>query len=254
MSNSVVFMMKTTAREQLRSKAALYLDLLTSITYATVFLLQIQLIYRINPHGFVNLSKPFFLVALFSSQIIVFLGFDTSTKKLAESVIDGQFDITLLRPVNIFVYKYIRYANIGQFIMICLFLCGLTISIVRANLDVLITIKILFFILCASLIKINTLAAGYSIAFFTRNIVIVKRLRTLEELTQNKPADIFPGFMKFILTYVLPFIVIQCFIFDLVRGFDTTRFWVITIVWLTLSILLNKFLWSLGLKKYESIG
>lgn len=242
-------------RHSMRSKIGMILSLSVPLAYTVAYVLQVIINYRINPDAFVSLPISYYFVALFTSQSIVFTAWERSPRELARKVLTSEIDNYLLRPVNLFYFKYFRHIDIIVPVMITLYISGVLVSFSFTGLPLHILIYIFIIIICGTLIKLNVRSAARGLVFFYRDILNTTRVEeSLDGLTQNKPPEVFPTVIKVLLTICLPFMLFNNSTFEVVRSLDTPFFWFILYFWTILSMFINKYIWLLGLKNYESIG
>ncbi len=255
MFKAIAILLKANYKIELKSVRVFILNLLTPIIYPVVFVIQIFIMYKINPHAFFNLPQELFIVGMFAVQVIFWASNDRSMRFLTLDILSANFDLVLLKPVNLFFYKYFRHFDMLSLTMIILNLLAFMFTAIHYGLDAFMIGKSLLLIVCVSLLYLNLKCIFYGFTFFARDARQISRIhRTLEDLTWMKPPEIFPAGLRTFLTYLLPYIVVTGFIFELLRSHDTTLFWIIIISWLIISALLNTGIWKLGLKRYESMG
>jgi ABC-type uncharacterized transport system permease subunit len=229
--------------------------LMTPLAYSAVFIAQTYLYYQINPTPFEGISIAKFYVCLFVNQLVIFLLFEKNVKALTNDIITSKIDLVLIRPFNLFIYKYFRTIRFPQLVMPILFIIGLTISIIWDQTPEIVVVKLIIFIFLSAIITNNILAALYGLGTFTRESNPIVRLKeSIIDLTQLKPPEIFPVTLRGVLIFVIPFIVTFGFMFDIVRYRDSLGFWLIIGLWVIISALLNYFVWKKVLANYESAG
>ncbi|MDQ3099216.1 MAG: ABC transporter permease [bacterium] len=250
-----LLLMQYSIRQSMKSKVAFVMGLTVPLAYSLVFIVQILINYRINGNAFNNLPMSYYFTALFTSQTIVFTAWERSPRELAKSVLTADIDLLLLKPINLFYFKYFRYLDIVVPIMILLYISCMLISFSITNLPIHILGYIFVIIICGSLIKLNLRASVRGLIFFYRDILNTTRVEeSLELLSQNKPPEVFPILIRTFLTLFLPVMLFNNSTFDVIRSLDTPLFWLLLFFWTGLAMYINKSIWSRGLQKYESIG
>jgi ABC-type uncharacterized transport system permease subunit len=250
-----LLLIRASLRQNMKSKKAMFMGLLVPQAYSTVFIFQILINYKINPHAFNDLPMSYYFTALFTSQTIVFTAWERSPRELAKLVLSSDIDLILLRPVSLFYYKYFRYFDFIVPTMAGFYLILLFISFYFTGLPLIVLGYIFVVIIVGSLIKLNIRTALRGLVFFFRDVLNTTRLEeSIELLTQNKPPEVFPLLIKTFLTFIIPVLLFNNGAFDIVRSFETPQFWLLLFFWLGLSITLNHFSWTEGLKRYESMG
>jgi ABC-type uncharacterized transport system permease subunit len=252
----LVFMIaRASFKQQTKTPASLLTNIATPTIFASVFLLQFFLIYQINPQPFAELSLSQFFACFFATQIILFFIFDRSLNRMRQAILTSDLDFLLLRPINLFFFKYLRHLDVQIPYILVYSVIGLGLSLMISQTPLLQMLKLAVFIVMAGLIRSNTYAIAIGLNFFSRDGFGVREAtNAATDLTINRPPEIFPTNLRFVLTFVLPLLVVNSFVFDLVRGRDSAGFWLITLAWLGLSWLGNVIVWQKGLERYESIG
>ncbi|MDQ3238931.1 MAG: ABC transporter permease [bacterium] len=250
-----ILLVKASIKKDLKSPLFVLISILTPQAYSVAFVAQIIINYQINPNAFHNLPIEYYFTALFVSQTIVFTSWERSPRELAKQVLTSEIDLILLKPINLFYYKYFRGYNMMVPIMITFYLCSLLIAFYLAKLPLIILFKLLLLIVLGTLIKLNLRTGLRGFVFFNRNALNTVLLEeSMDGLTQNRPPEIFPTPIKIFLTFFLPYILFNNSAFDIVRSLNTSFLWIVILSWTVIAMLFNHFVWSIGLKRYESYG
>lgn len=167
----------------------------------------------------------------------------------------GDFDKILLRPVHPLLsiigaskeYSALGYLGLGLFITISM-LIELAIPV-----TCILIAKIIFFsIIGAAIIgAINTIFSIASFWTYKSNEVIwtFYRMYTFAQY----PIDIYNGFIKFIITYILPFVFVAYYPTMNYLGMDKYLIWLSPLIAIVLwFVAIN--VWNWALKKYRSTG
>lgn len=177
--------------------------------------------------------------------------FDIGPKYIRE----GDFDKILLRPVHPLIsiigeskaFTAFGYLGLGLFITISM-LVKLAIPI-----TFILILKIIFFsIIGAAIIgAINTIFSIASFWTYKSNEVIWTFYR-MYTFTQY-PIDIYNGFIKFLITYILPFAFVAYYPTMNYLGMDKYMIWLSPVIAIVLWIVAVN-IWNWALKKYRSTG
>jgi ABC-type uncharacterized transport system permease subunit len=139
--------------------------------------------------------------------------------------------------------------------MMTLSYIAFVVSGIIAGLTLWMILKATLFIVLVSILYLNLKCIFYGLVFFARDARQISKFhQSLEDLVWNKPADVFPSLIQLLLTYALPYILVGCYIYNLLRGQDNLLFWGLIVVWLSITATGNYLVWKKGLQKYESIG
>lgn len=227
----------------------------TSLVYLGVFILQGFIIYQINPSPFVGIDLYDFMFILFASQLIFFLTTQYTIIDFSRMVLDSSIDVILMRPVGILYYKYFHDINRPRVYLLVIYFFLMIISAVWANISFLIFIKMVVFMPLAALIGNLFYSIIYGLAVFLRNADSLKKLaQAIVELFDKKPIEVYPNPIRGFLTYFFPVAIFTFLIFEIVRGTDNIFFWISVFSWAIILYFVNKVIWDLGFKNYESIG
>jgi ABC-type uncharacterized transport system permease subunit len=255
MFKPAVILIKANYKQQIKHHKVLFIQIFVPMMYTIVFVAQILINYHINPHAFAKLPIALYFTVLFALQMVVFLSMERSLRFLAQSALNSDLDYTLLRPINLSYYKYFRIFDIQAPVMLTFYFIAFSISAYYAQISLTLVGQILSFVLLGSIIKLNLRAAVRGLVFHARDILQTTRLEeSLDYLVINKPPEVFPSFIKFILTFILPYMLFHNYLFDIVRAFSDSKLWLLLAFWVVLSGIINSSVWSLGLRKYESMG
>lgn len=193
-------------------------------------------------------------VMLISIGIVYFV-FDELYEIGPKYIREGDFDKILLRPVHPLIsiigcsYEFtsLGYLGIGLFITVSM-LIKLAIPI-----TFLLIFKIIFFsIIGAAIIgAINTIFSIASFWTYKSNEVIwtFYKIYTFAQY----PIDIYNGFIKFLITYILPYVFVAYYPTMNYLGMDKYMIYLSPIVAIVLWIIAIK-VWNWALKKYRSTG
>lgn len=186
---------------------------------------------------------------------IVDLCFDSLYDIGPKYIREGDFDKILLRPVHPLIsiigeskaFTAFGYLGLGLFITISM-LVKLAIPITFV-----LILKIIFFsIIGAAIIgAINTIFSIASFWTYKSNEVIWTFYR-MYTFTQY-PIDIYNGFIKFLITYILPFAFVAYYPTMNYLGMDKYMIWLSPVIAIVLWIVAVN-IWNWALKKYRSTG
>lgn len=204
-----------------------------------------------NP--FVKLSLEMYLLTFYILQMIVFLTFDQSQRFIAKEILSGAFDYVLLRPVNLFYFKYFRIPSLMAIVMTLIYIVTITITTIIYRIPTELVLTLVAFALLASFIILNIKSGMRGLVFFRRDILNSTRVEeSLNIFVMNKPPEIFPAPVKILFTFFIPYLVVHNHAFEVLRGNNSSFVWTMLGVWVCVSVMFNKVVWYFGLKKYES--
>jgi ABC-type uncharacterized transport system permease subunit len=254
----IYILLKSKLKDELGSKYFYTVSITTPFVYTAIFIFQAMITYQVNPNAFQNLSKEGFFVCIFAGQLVFYLksisAYD-SLALLSRSVKTSELDVILLRPLNLFYYKYFHLFSASTFVLIPFALTAFFYCAILANLSTLIILKIFLFIILATVLYINVMAVIFGMIFYTRSTRAFEDIyESLFDMADKKPKEIFPYIMQISLIYIVPVLIISSFVFDLIRSRDDFLFWGTIFIWVAISAVANNLVWKIGLKKYESIG
>lgn len=238
---------------QSKDKIAFLLSMITPLLYAGVFTYQIIVNFSLKPNPFINLAIWEYFTVFFALQMVHFLAFDQSLRHLAGEILRGEYDYHILRPVNLWYFKYVRAPSLMGLVQTWLYFIGLCISIINAQISSKQIIIVFTFIFTAAFIHINIKAFLRGLIFFKRDILSTTMLEeSIVAFAINKPPEIFPQILIALGTAIIPVFVIHSNLFDAIReiNLSTIIFWMAW--WALLSVILNKYVWRMGNKRYES--
>lgn len=168
---------------------------------------------------------------------------------------DGEFDKILLRPVHPLISII---GDSREFVALADFFIGLGITIymlieLSIPITLLLIIKIIFFSIIGALIigAINTIFSISSFWTYKSNEVIWSfyRMYTFVEY----PIDIYNGFIKILITVILPFAFVAYYPTVGYLGFNNYMLYLSPFIAIVLWIIAVK-LWNMALNKYRSTG
>jgi len=244
---------KASFKVQTRSVVIFLLSFMSPLCYSVILITQIILNYHIVKNPFINISLEMYLLTFFVLQMIVFLTFDQSQRHVAKEILSGSFDYILLRPINLFYYKYFRVPSLMSVVMTIMYLTAIIITTIMYNIPVSLVVQLLLFVVFSSFIIINIRSGMRGLVFFKRDILNTTRVEeSLNIFVINKPPEIFPIPIQIILTVFIPYIVVHNNAFEVLRGHGMFYTWTLTGIWILLAVGFNRCVWYYGLKRYES--
>lgn len=244
---------KASYKLQSKEKIGFLISLITPLLYAGVFIYQILINFSFRPNPFINLPIWHYFSVFFALQMVHFLAFDQSLRGLAWDIIRGEYDYHLMRPVSLWYFKYTRIPSLMGLTQTWLYFICLCFSMYFAKLTFTQVLIIFVHIYTAAFILINVKATLRGLVFFKRDILSTTMLEeSINYFAINKPPEVFPQVIIAIGTAVFPIFVIHNNLFDAIRGIHLP--WILTLLttWCFFSLFLNKLVWHLGNKRYES--
>ncbi|MBS4456773.1 ABC transporter permease [Tuanshanicoccus lijuaniae] len=170
----------------------------------------------------------------------------------------GELDIFLLRPLNL-LYQFVIFQLDEESVFEAIFALGLLIfSIMKMNemITVIFVLKLVVYLISAILVKYAIYLFLSSLSFWWISNEGLKSI--IWEISQlaNYPLSIYPAFIRTLLV-IIPFGFIGYFpVKDLVfnENLFSTAFFINSSVGILSFVLVYKTIWTLGLKKYKSVG
>lgn len=244
---------KASFKLQLRSPKLFLLSFLTPLAYTVIFLIQITLNYTMVAAPFINLSLGQYLVVFFALQATVFMAFDQSQRFVAKEILSGGFDYMLIRPINLFYFKYFRVPSLHSLLMVVFYVTATIVTAIAYKIPTRTAIQIVVFAFFAGFVIVNIRSGMRGLVFFLRDILNTSRVEeSMNIFVINKPPEVFPLFLKTMLTLIFPFVVVHNNAFDLIRGQNVLILFSLLVVWALVAVTFNKTVWHFGLKRYES--
>lgn len=193
-------------------------------------------------------------ITLMSVSVCSFL-FDATYDLGPVFIREGEFDKLLLRPVHPLISVL---GSSKDFVSFGYLVIGLIITIMMfTKLAIPITfwliIKLLFFIIIGGLI-LGGIETIFSVAAFWtyRSNEVVWTFYRVYTLTQY-PIDIYSGFVKILITFILPFAFVAYYPTMDYLGFNKYMIWLSPVVAIIIWIIAIG-VWNWALKKYRSTG
>lgn len=183
------------------------------------------------------------------------LGFDAAYDLGPKYIKEGEFDKILLRPVHPLISVM---GNSKDFVSFGYLILGLAMSItmlVRLEITVtfLLIIKILFFVIIGGIIMGGIKAIFSITSFWTyRSNEIIWTFERVYTFAQY-PIDIYSGFIKILITYILPYAFVAYYPTLNYLGFSKYMIYASPVIAILIWIIAIN-LWNFALNKYRSTG
>lgn len=181
---------------------------------------------------------------------------------LGDKILNGDFDQTLTKPMNVLTYEIISNFNIGYISHIILGIVLLVIALTKMSLEInaVTIINIIIIVACGALIQASLLIFTSMLSFIMVNgnpalRFIVSKARNFIQY----PLNIYPRSIQLILTFVLPYGFINFYpVVNLLHreelAFGGSVLGILTPVISVLLFVISIFLWNRSLKAYSSAG
>ncbi len=258
MFKAVVILTKASLKQQFRSGVNLLLTFITPFTFGLTMLVQVWVLYSYRDNAFAGLNMYDFAISAVIGQIIIMIMATythNSADYVGEAVHTSELDILLLRPIPLATFKYFRILNVSNLLSLFIYSVLFVVLAFKVHLWGMQLLKVCAFICVAGVMYIHIYTALNGLAFYLRDKSIIKVFLTqLDMMVARKPFEVFPTGVKFVLLYILPYLLIHGSIFEILRGRDSISFWLTAAYAFLLCAALNYVVWHEGLKKYESIG
>ncbi|MCP5455169.1 MAG: ABC-2 family transporter protein [Thermotogae bacterium] len=179
--------------------------------------------------------------------------FTVGHENLSDYIVEGELDYILIRPVNSYFYYAFNRQDIPSLINILVTTLALIYNN-RLNTDINFSV-IVFYIICI-LLSVWTL-------FLVNQIVVcvafwkekVNKLLGMPEYfydASSRPLGVYPGFIRFILSYIIPFgIITNDSSLILTERFPLVHL-IYIILWNIIITIISVIIWKKGLKHYAS--
>jgi ABC-2 type transport system permease protein len=182
--------------------------------------------------------------------------YDSNLQKIPRKIISGDFDIMLLKPINIKFFSSFQQIAIPQIIVMFttvtpLIIYGLSFQKNLAFFDILTTGLIL--ILGITIFYFISLGVT-ALAFFVGNVEAIRYFIIQSPSNLNRvPLNLFPKIVQYILTFVLPLAFLAFYPTLVVKG-KISPFLIISteLGLIYLSYCFSSWMWKSGLKNYTS--
>lgn len=184
--------------------------------------------------------------------------YDNNLQRLPRKIITGDLDKILLKPINIKFFVSFREISIPQIgvmltTVIPLFIYGLNFQDNLTWYNSLLAILILFL----GTVLFYFLSLGVSaLAFLFDDITSIKYFLFRSSLNLNRiPLTIFPKFIQYVLTFILPLAFLAFYPTKIIKG-ELSPYLVINLELglIYLSYLFSSWMWEIGLKNYTSVS
>lgn len=177
---------------------------------------------------------------------------------LENYIIEGKFDILLIRPVSPYLQIVLEVINIEEVPDFVLGVVGLYASSVflHNNWNILKIVWLVVSIVNGTIVFTLILSIISTFSFWMyRTYPILYGTMEVQEAVQNYPISIYNRPLKMILTYILPYAAVNYFPSVLLLGKNDSINIIIYIIMVDLFlIMIQKSLWSKGIKNYKSSG
>lgn len=230
--------------------------------YGTGILLLYFMVSNYQPLSGWTFPQLAFLYGLGDLSHGLMMVFSVQNWWIETSVVRGEFDRMLLRPINVFFQFSVTYIN---FIGLMDVLVGGTIFIyscylIGFNWSIYTIMKVILIVVGAALIRSSIFTIFCSIAFWTkRSQSMFVLLNDFMERTTLYPMSIYPYFVQLMLTLIIPIAFISFYPSSELLGKSTPFALPLGMsVWTPLigvvMFILANLVFNYGLKNYESTG
>lgn len=194
-----------------------------------------------------------FLSTMTYSYQFIFIG---AHESLAEDINNGNLDYKLIRPLNSYFYYALRKLDFPSGINLLVYIL-FTISFIlkfHFNLFQYITLIMYYFTGIIFIFSINQIVI--EVSFWKDNITALNGLPEYLIDSSNRPASIYPKWIRIILTNVLPLLPLSNIIFNITDNNNMSKELmtplIILIAFTVIFSFISYYLWNKGLKHYYS--
>lgn len=164
----------------------------------------------------------------------------------------GKLDFWMLIPINLKLVKHSAF-GITELIMLVIFTILFHIFFFLSEVSLIIYVKLILYLILSITLHKSLIGFMSVIVLKIRNVdVVMKILDSFDQMFSQKPIEIFPNIISFIFLFIIPYIFITGYGFEIIRGNDTFLLWSFFIGWTALFSFLDLYLWKKALENYES--
>ena len=196
-----------------------------------------------------------YLLLISTATIVTYLYqtiFVVAHENLADTIVEGELDYTILRPVNSFLFYVLYRIDITSLINLLISIIIHIYILSKYSINIWSIILHVFSILLATYFVFILNQLAVSISFWKeRSSKIVAVPEYLVDFA-SRPAPIYPGGIRFILTWVLPILTAINSPVLIIRDDYNYNFLIWTITVNILGSFLMNYVWKKGLKQYAS--
>lgn len=210
-----------------------------------------------------NLLNEFNLYEISLSFSIIWTGYSLAQifgrgfDKFSKLIVDGSFDLLLIRPRNILIQVIgsdIAYEKIGKFIAAIIILIYSIINVVT-NISLFKIVLIVIMILSTLIIFFSIYIIGSTVSFYTiQGLEIINIFTDGTKQLNQYPIDIFNKTIKNIFTYIIPITLVNYYPVQYLIGKSNNILLTLLPLLASLIIIPSILIFKIGLKKYKSSG
>ncbi len=237
----------------------LLMSIVANLIWSIAQIVSLEFLYE-NISGLEDWSKAemFLLMALGQVNFYFFnILYIHNLRDLSKKILKGEVDILLTKPINIIFHLALHRLNISQIFSFFVSVVPFFYLSIPALQGIRLVVYLQGFIICVLGLIIYFFfflwVAGLS--FFIDNFAEVWKLLTRLFDFGRIPLDILPGFLRFIITFVVPIAFISYFpvmIFKSRINFLFLLF--MEVILFIVNFLLVQIVWRLGLKRYSGVN
>ncbi|MCR4913001.1 MAG: ABC-2 family transporter protein [Lactobacillus sp.] len=209
---------------------------------------------NVDAIGTWNKENVFLLVAIgyFIDVICVLLFIGAAS--IPEYISTGLLDVLLIKPINHRFLLCFRRPNSVQIINVFFAIVLIVIAIPKENLDVLAILLFLLSLSMSIVIMYLVMSTFVYLSFWTVRVGNMWGIVEQFNAISNRPKDIYPKFIKFFLTMIIPSIVMINYPAEVIIFKNYELILTRTLPVLILFCFINKLVFKLGIKKYSGAG
>ena len=245
-------------RVKMQYKLSFVLTLITQLLVVGVELFVLQSLFNkfslLDKYNIYELYFNFCIIWFgHSSAQIIGRGFD----KFSNLVVDGSFDLLLIRPRNIYIQiigSDMYYEKISRVISTFIIMIYSFFKI-TVNVNFFKVIVLLLIIIGSSIMVLSIFIIGAAVSFYTiQGIEFINIFTDGTKQLGQYPMGIFNSIVRGIFTFVIPLTLINYYPMKYLTGESSNYIYGLLPIFAILFIIPAVFIFNTGLKKYKSSG
>lgn len=237
-------------------RANFYLILINNLTYFAIQLIFLEVIYsQVNSFGGWTKYEMIFYIGTFNIiDSLWILGPYFNLTNIPELIRTGMLDLYITKPVSSQFMISLRNVEIGSLFSVLAGIAIAAYALEAGNITLTLGKTILYIIIIfhALLIEYGIYFMMTCLSFWIIKTDFVEKIHGILCYFSNRPVDIYKGFIRFVLCYILPYGLIMTIASkSVVKSVDLSEFigfLVLSWCFLGFSILF----WKFSLKRYSS--
>lgn len=198
--------------------------------------------------------NDYLLIIIFANLItnLYNLFFVVAHENLAETIIEGELDYTLIRPVNSFYYYALNRLDISSIINIAINLIALKYIISYYTISPLQNLYIIIFLLLGVLLQFVLNQFFVELTFWKERATSIMAIPEYLFDFSIRPKSFYPYIIRLLLTFVIPVLVATNGPIMILKGENIILETIILAAFVIIGFIICQIMWKKGLKKYTS--